>query len=60
MDYLRGVLGLATLVGLAYLLSTNRRAINWKLVGAGLAHTTYRWAAYPQGKRGQRFIRPDK
>ena len=37
MDYLRGVLGLATLVGLAYLLSTNRRAINWKLVGAGLA-----------------------
>ncbi|MGB3777365.1 MAG: nucleoside transporter C-terminal domain-containing protein [Tunicatimonas sp.] len=37
MDYLRGVLGLATLVGLAYLLSTNRRAINWRLVGAGLA-----------------------
>ena len=37
MIYLRGVLGLATLVGLAYLLSTNRRAINWKLVGAGLA-----------------------
>ena len=36
MDYLRGVLGLATLVGLAYLLSTNRRAINWKLVGAGI------------------------
>ena len=36
MDYLRGVLGLATLVGLAYLLSTNRRAINWKLVGAGV------------------------
>ena len=36
MDYLRGVLGLATLVGLAYLLSTNRRAINWRLVGAGL------------------------
>ncbi len=37
MDYLRGVLGLATLVGLAYLLSTNKNAINWKLVGAGLA-----------------------
>ncbi len=37
MIYLRGVLGLATLVGLAYLLSTNRRAINWKLVGAGLS-----------------------
>ena len=36
MDYLRGVLGLATLVGLAYLLSTNRRAINWQLVGAGV------------------------
>ncbi len=36
MDYLRGALGLATLVGLAYLLSTNRRSINWKLVGAGL------------------------
>ncbi|MGB3849245.1 MAG: nucleoside transporter C-terminal domain-containing protein [Tunicatimonas sp.] len=37
MDYLRGVLGLTTLVGLAYLLSTNRQAINWKLVGAGVA-----------------------
>ena len=37
MDYLRGILGLATLVGLAYLLSTNRSAINWRLVGAGLA-----------------------
>ncbi len=36
MIYFRGVLGLATLVGLAYLLSTNRRAINWKLVGAGV------------------------
>lgn len=34
---MRGLLGMAVLVGLAYLASENKKAINWKLVGKGLA-----------------------
>ena len=33
---LRGLFGLAVLVGIAYLFSTNRQAINWRLVGTGV------------------------
>ena len=33
---LRGFIGLAVLLGLAYLLSTNRKKINWRLVGIGI------------------------
>jgi len=33
---LRGLIGLAVFVGIAALFSTNRRAINWRLVGAGI------------------------
>ncbi len=33
----RGALGMAVLVGISYLFSANRRAINWKTVGIGLA-----------------------
>ncbi len=33
----RGMLGMAALVFLAFLFSSNRRAINWKIVGIGLA-----------------------
>ncbi len=33
----RGLLGLAALTGLAYLFSTNRKAISWRLVGIGIA-----------------------
>ncbi len=36
MAIFRGILGLLILVGLAYLLSHNRKNINWKLVGAGV------------------------
>jgi CNT family concentrative nucleoside transporter len=36
MDYLRGILGLVFLLGFLYLLSNNRRAIDWKLVGVAL------------------------
>ena len=36
MPYVRGLLGIATLVGLAYLISRNKPAINWRLVLAGL------------------------
>lgn len=33
---LRGVIGMVVLLGIAYLFSTNRKAINWKMVGTGL------------------------
>jgi CNT family concentrative nucleoside transporter len=33
---LRGMLGLAVLVGIAYLFSSNRKQVSWKLVGMGL------------------------
>lgn len=36
MDILRAVLGLAILVGVAYLLSGNKKAISWRLVGVGV------------------------
>jgi CNT family concentrative nucleoside transporter len=36
ISLLRGLLGLAVLLGLAYLLSTNRKAISWRVVGLGL------------------------
>ncbi|MCS7035260.1 MAG: nucleoside transporter C-terminal domain-containing protein [Saprospiraceae bacterium] len=32
----RGLLGMGALLAIAYLLSQNRRAINWQLVGAGI------------------------
>ncbi len=34
--FLRGILGLTVILGLAYLLSSDRRHINWRTVGAGL------------------------
>ena len=33
----RGILGMATLIFIAFLFSSNRRAVNWKTVGIGLA-----------------------
>jgi len=33
---LRGVLGMAVLISIAWLFSSNRRAVNWKMVGTGL------------------------
>lgn len=36
MDILRGFLGLATLIALAFLLSSNRKKIDWKLVFSGI------------------------
>ena len=32
----RGILGMITLLGIAFLFSSNRKAINWKTVGIGL------------------------
>lgn len=36
MNYLRGLLGLIFLLGIAFLLSRNRKHIDWKLVASGL------------------------
>ena len=37
MSLLRGALGMAVLIGIAWLFSENRKAISWKVVGIGLA-----------------------
>jgi CNT family concentrative nucleoside transporter len=36
MNYLQGLLGLSVFVGIAYLFSNNRKAINWRLVLVGM------------------------
>jgi CNT family concentrative nucleoside transporter len=36
MAYLRGIIGIVVLIGVAYLLSSHRKKIDWKLVIAGL------------------------
>ncbi len=36
MDYLRGLFGILVIVGFAALFSSNRRSIDWKLVGIGI------------------------
>ncbi|MCG8323854.1 MAG: NupC/NupG family nucleoside CNT transporter [Cytophagales bacterium] len=36
MDYLRGLFGILVLLGVAYVFSTNKKRIDWKLVGIGM------------------------
>ncbi len=36
LDLLRGLLGIAAMLGLAWLFSVKRKAINWRLVGIGM------------------------
>lgn len=36
MDYLRGVIGIGVIIGIAFLFSAHRKRIDWKLVGAGI------------------------
>ena len=36
MDYIRAVIGLAVLIGIAWLLSSNRKRVSWRLVGVAL------------------------
>src|SRR5687767_9942910 len=36
MDYLRGLIGVAILIGIAFLLSSHRKKISWRLVGVGI------------------------
>ena len=35
-NILRGILGVAAIIGIAYLFSNNKKKINWRLVGTGL------------------------
>ncbi len=47
----RGFLGMTFLIGLCYLFSNNRRAINWKLVGVGIvAQIAFALGVLTQGK----------
>ncbi|MEX0906337.1 MAG: nucleoside transporter C-terminal domain-containing protein [Balneolaceae bacterium] len=36
MDIVRGIIGMAAIIGIAWLLSNNKKSINWRLVGTGL------------------------
>jgi concentrative nucleoside transporter, CNT family len=36
MEVLRGLIGIGVLIGIAFLFSTNKQAISWKLVGTGI------------------------
>lgn len=36
MDYIRGLVGLAVIVGIAYIFSASRKQVDWKLVGVGI------------------------
>src|SRR5690606_40050357 len=37
MDILRGILGIGFLIGVAWLLSSSKRSVNWRLVISGIA-----------------------
>ena len=37
MERFTGLIGIALIIGVAYALSMNRKAINWRTVGIGLA-----------------------
>jgi len=37
IDILRGVIGMAAIIGLAYAFSKNRKKVSWRLVGVGLS-----------------------
>jgi CNT family concentrative nucleoside transporter len=45
MDYLRGLLGLLFIVAVAYLLSGNRRAVDWRLVLIGISIQLANWVS---------------
>ena len=36
IDLFRGMVGILILIGIAYILSNNKRSINWRLVGWGI------------------------
>ena len=36
MEILRGLVGIAFFIGIAYLISGNKKSIDWRLVGIGI------------------------
>ena len=37
MEIVRGLFGLAVLIGIAFIFSKHKKKVNWKLVGSGVA-----------------------
>ena len=35
-SFLRGIVGISTVLGVAYLMSYDRKRVDWKLVGGGM------------------------
>lgn len=64
MDYIRALIGIAGLVGFAFLFSNNRRAIDWRLVAIGLGLqitfgvliTQFEWVARGFGAVSEGFV----
>lgn len=58
MDILRGLLGLAFIIALAYAFSANRKAVLWKLVGMGLGIQAILAVFILRGERMAEFFAP--
>lgn len=40
-SFLRGIVGISTVLGVAYLMSYDRKRVDWKLVGGGLLNACF-------------------
>jgi CNT family concentrative nucleoside transporter len=58
MDILRGLIGLAFIIALAYAFSANRKAVLWKLVGMGLGIQAILAIFILRGERMAEFFAP--
>jgi CNT family concentrative nucleoside transporter len=58
MDILRGLLGLAFIIALAYAFSANRKAVLWKLVGMGMGIQAILAIFILRGERMAEFFAP--
>jgi len=58
MDILRGLIGLAFIIALAYAFSANRKAVLWKLVGMGLIIQAILAVFILRGERMAEFFGP--
>jgi CNT family concentrative nucleoside transporter len=58
MDILRGLLGLAFIIALAYAFSANRKAVLWKLVGMGMGIQAILAIFILRGERMAEFFSP--
>ncbi len=43
MEIIRGLFGLVVLIGIAYIFSTNKKRISWRLVGVGVFFNLINW-----------------